>query len=420
MNQESFFCHLGHLEIESFILTAQRAVVYAGPAIHLYVAEAMVEVSKRLGTEMLTLNMDLNENVFRMGYGDFKSVTLLKDTGISINHTPGLRSALLIVDDKGYSFTPVALYLEEETKNNNNSFNAIRFTRSQVKEALARLSPVAKAIAIAQSESDDEKEKLEHMTIEVESMPAETEMLEKVKKSLEEAPPVNFDMARQVRVYEAYLQYVEISLTGAAIQRHRLSIPIILQKVGVANKEIEGRLRTTFELIDKDGSLSSKPLENELNEIRKDFTRSMGKAHGRVILKNVKAEFEKELDKFRKKLEKYAQTIESELQEQINKSKEEVIQYYLPDVKDNPPNKLKGEIPGELTDDLAKQWISQQLDPIFPNATGLIKTMKLDVNYKDVTYETLNRDDFLTLINKAYPMIKWDKIHGEFIAASEK
>jgi len=46
-----------------------------------------------------------------------------------------------------------------------------------------------------------------------------------VERRLEEAPPVRFDVARQVRVFNAYLQYVELKLTGAAIQRHRLSIP---------------------------------------------------------------------------------------------------------------------------------------------------------------------------------------------------
>jgi hypothetical protein len=52
--------------------------------------------------------------------------------------------------------------------------------------------------------------------------------------NLKEAPPVRFDLARQVRVFEPYLQYVELSLTGAAIQRHRLAIPPSIQKLGAA------------------------------------------------------------------------------------------------------------------------------------------------------------------------------------------
>jgi hypothetical protein len=51
-----------------------------------------------------------------------------------------------------------------------------------------------------------------------------------IQKKLVEAPPVQFDVARQVRVFEPYLQYVELRLTGAAIHRHRIAIPRVIQK----------------------------------------------------------------------------------------------------------------------------------------------------------------------------------------------
>jgi hypothetical protein len=45
--------------------------------------------------------------------------------------------------------------------------------------------------------------------------------------------------------------------------------------------------------------------------------------------------------------------------------------------------------------------------------------MKLDVRYKDVTYETLIADDFLDSIRAAFPRVDWEKAHEEFKAASE-
>jgi hypothetical protein len=47
-------------------------------------------------------------------------------------------------------------------------------------------------------------------------------------------------------------------------------------------------LRTTFDLIDKGGKFSSKSLEDALHEIRK-LTPSLGKDHGRVVLKGGQA-----------------------------------------------------------------------------------------------------------------------------------
>jgi len=152
MSQHAFFCHLDSPAMVAFISSAQRAVVYAGPGIHMLPSQAMVEVSKRLGPEMLSVNLDVDERMIRMGYGEFEAIMLLQVNDIRINHSPLLRSGLLLVDDQGYSFTPTALYLEAESTDPA-AHNAIRLTSDQVKEALARLSPVAKSIAIAQAQS---------------------------------------------------------------------------------------------------------------------------------------------------------------------------------------------------------------------------------------------------------------------------
>lgn len=43
----------------------------------------------------------------------------------------------------------------------------------------------------------------------------------------------------------------------------------------------------------------------------------------------------------------------------------------------------------------------------------------LEVNYKDVTFDTLNQSDFLECIKNAYPQLDWDKPYHDFQAASE-
>ena len=39
---------------------------------------------------------------------------------------------------------------------------------------------------------------------------------------------------------------------------------------------------------------------------------------------------------------------------------------------------------------------------------------------KDVTFETLNRQDFLDAIQEAFPRVNWEKAYEEFRAAGEK
>jgi hypothetical protein len=39
--------------------------------------------------------------------------------------------------------------------------------------------------------------------------------------------------------------------------------------------------------------------------------------------------------------------------------------------------------------------------------------MQLDIRYKDVTFETLNREDFLDAIKEAFPHVDWEKAYKE-------
>ena len=418
MNLEALFCSLTPLRLAELVRSAQQAVCYAGPGIQLDLAQAMVEVAGRLTKEMLTVSLDFDDRVMRMGYGNVEAVKLLLDAGIAVQSSPGLRTALVVVDDAGYIFTPTALYLEAEPTDGAAS-NAVRMSGEQVAQALARLSPAAKTIAIAQAKTPEAKQRIEALTVDVVSAPITPEKLAEVTASLETAPPVRFDLARQVRVFEPYLQYVELSLTGAAIQRHRMAIPEKIQNLG-GSEELENRLRTTFELIEKGSKLSSKPLEDALNEIRKNFTPSLGKDHGRVVLKAAKPQLVTRLKEFRIKLEAHQKAVEGELQKHLDTSREQIVAYYLPRVMEAKPDALLGQsLNGEVSEAAANRWLHGELDRVFPSAESLIHEMKLEERYKDVTFETLNREDFLDSVKDAFPDVDWAKAYSEFKAAGQ-
>ncbi len=410
------FISVDAVSIAEDIRHAQHSVCYAAPGIQWEPAVAIVNVANRIGRELIDICLDFDERVLRLGFGDLKAVDHLQKAGIVVRSTPGLRTGLLLVDHQGYMFSPTALYLEPDQRTAA-APNAIRLSEQQATEALARLSPAAKAIAIGFAKSDEEKERIRQTAIEVPSRPVGNDEFSGVQKSLEEVPPVRFDVARQVRVYSAYLQYVEMKLTGAAIQRHRLAIPRGVQKVGTG-KDIEGRLKTTFDLVERSSKLSSKKLEDELNEIRSNFTPSLGEEHGRVLLKSAKPHFEKRIEKLRADLDIHKETVRNALQDALEASKKEVISYYIPLVMANPPDELRGGVL-KMTDEIAEKWLVTKLDTVFPKADDLITSMRLEVRYKDVTYESLNDEKFLGAVKAAFPFVDWDKAHQEFQAAGE-
>ena len=414
---ETLFSTLDSGGIAHLISTARHSVCYAGPGIQIGPAVAMADVARQIGPEMITVSVDFNERVMRMGYGDIAAIKCLRDANIIVTNVSGLRTALVIVDDQGFIFTPTALYLEAEPYDGA-APNAMRLSQQQVAEALARISPAAKAIALAQAATPEERSRIAALPVEVGAEQITQAQFANVATRLREAPPIKFDVARQVRVFEPYLQYVELTLTGAAIQRHRLAIPAVLQKLGGSN-ELEGRLRTTFELIEQGSKLSSKAIEDELNEIRKNFTPSLGRDHGRVVLKTAKPLLEKRLGDLKDKLKAHQRSVATELQTQLDESRSQIVDYYLPIVSSNPPDALLGQISGALTEEDARYWLDATLRSAFPSAEDLIEKMHLDDRYKDVTFETLNRSDFLECVKKAFPGVNWDRTYAEFRAAGQ-
>ena len=413
----ALFCSLDSAAIAEDTRKAQYSVFYAAPGIQLEPSKALADLAQRIGPELITVCLDFDERVMRMGFGDLAAVQTLREAGIKVFSTPGLRTGLVIVDQEGYIFTPTALYLEAD-KHPTTAPNAMRLSHDQVTEALARFSPAAKAIAIAFAKTDEERDRIRKQAVEVRSALIADEAFAEVRRRLEEAPPVRFDIARQVRVFNAYLQYVELKLTGAAIQRHRLAIPDSIQKLG-SSKDLEGRLRTTFDLIEKGGKLSSKSLEDALNKIRKNFTPSLGKDHGRVVLKAAKPHLEERLSKFRDELKSHQENVEKELQGQLDESRKQIVDYFVPRVVASPPDEMRGQFL-KFEEAEARVWLDGELNRVFPKAEELIEKMQLDVRYKDVTFETLNGKDFLDSIKEAFSRINWDKAYNEFRAAGEE
>jgi hypothetical protein len=138
------------------------------------------------------------------------------------------------------------------------------------------------------------------------------------------------------------------------------------------------------------------------------------------VLKAQKEHLKARLATFRIKLVSHQAAVASELQKHLDESRRQIVDYYLPRVIESPPDSLIGQLlTGEVSEDDARKWLYAKLDRVFPSAKSLINEMKLEERYKDVTFETLNRDDFLESVKTAFPSVDWDKAYDEYRAAAE-
>ena len=244
--------------------------------------------------------------------------------------------------------------------------------------------------------------------------------LEQVEKNLEIAPPLKFDVMRQVRVFQPYIQYVELSLKGCSINRHVVSIPNKIFNRDVS-EDLERRLHTKFDLIDKKSDLSGRSLRKELDELRKKYLRSLGQPWGSVILRGKRDAFDTELETIRQEVAEHQKIVQQKLQEEINKSMEQIVNAFWRDVADDPPGDLFGQIMTEQPSEAeARGWLRSKLGACFPRAEQVVSQMRLECVFRDVTFETLNQKGFAQALKKAYPLVPWDKPFSDFQAAEQK
>jgi hypothetical protein len=407
---------LSSRRIADLIRDVGYRVCYVAPGIQDEPAVALASLQGKLFPIDVTVSLDFDERTLRMGYGTLSAVETLRNAGIEPTHSPGFRSAVLIVDAAGWVFTPTALYLEAEPQSDETP-NAIRLTTEQVKELLLRLCPAARAEAIAKAETPAEAARIEAIPLEISELPIFEVHFDEVKRAIKIAPPIKFDMARQVRVFEPYLQYVEIKLTGAAIQKHKVAIPKTLQQLGTS-QELRDRLRTTFDLIEKGSTLSSKDIDDKVGELRKTFTPSLGERLGRVMLKNARPLFDQRLEELKSELVVFQAKVKKDLQAKLDESRDLVVEYFLPIALANPPDALVARV-NPINEATVRRWLERELEKAFPTAEKLIEEMRLEAQFKDVTWETLNDNDFGTALRKAFEDVDWDKPFHDYKAAGE-
>src|SRR6266849_5560681 len=100
--RESVFCSLSSREIAKLISGARARLCYVAPGVQDEVAHAIRSSVVMNPKVRVSVSIDFDERVLRMGYGSLEAVRLLRHAGVRVVNSPGLRAAVLIVDDTGW------------------------------------------------------------------------------------------------------------------------------------------------------------------------------------------------------------------------------------------------------------------------------------------------------------------------------
>ncbi len=392
-------------KLVDLINRAERRILYLAPGVSERIADALTQRWQQLGPNTLTVILDVDPEVCRLGFGTVEGLFKIRQAASQANsmvcHQPGVRIGLMICDDTTLIFSPTPLLIEAGS-NNPHRPNAIQLD--------------APPPEVTRDTGLGEKPNIERV---IGLDPIKPDQIDEVANDLKSAPPVKFDLARRVRVFTTRFQFVELEMTGCYISRKRVPIPSSL--VGLArNEDIASQFHAHFNLVqqgqievktDNNKIVSERSLLKKRKSIEKSFLINL-KGYGMVLLRANKERFMNAVKELENEVSAYAQGVEEGLQKQIKTSKNKLAEALFPSVKQNPPDsytKIHGPV---VPENYLKQRLEEDISDAFGTAKELIKNMQVKVVFKDVAYESLVDSDFLEIARQAMPGVSF--LHDEF------
>ena len=388
---------LPDIDLESQISCAKQRVVIIAPGLSESVAKVLVAKWSELGRDGVQVVLDPDPEVCRLGFGDLEALSLLHTTatrfGTQIHQQPGLRVGVIITDETTTIFSPTARLIEAGGLPGER-LNAIRFD-----------SPVLFP------ESADPYSDFSRMDLH--PTPVAANDVVRTTEDLAADPPVRFDLARKVRVFNARFEFVEFELHGLFLSRKRVRIESDL--VGLAeDPKAQKLLQSSFQLIENNSESSGNRVINLKKHIVKEYLISLP-GYGTVVLRTRKEQFEKAVGTLKRYVERFQKRLKEQLQSAIDSNRETLTQALLPGVVARPPKRWARFIGSNPRREEIERMLRAELAKTFGKAEDVLQDMDVKAIFKGVTYESLNDPEFIRIASEEIPSL--DLLHDEYDAA---
>ena len=212
---EQVFLHLGSADISTCIAQAKNRIFLCMSGLNQPNAAAVVNASKRLGRNAVSVVLDVDEKVSQRGYGEFEAVMLLLEGEVDVRLEKGLRVCVLIVDDQGYTFFSPPMLVETQDEDSV-GVNALKLHPAQI-EAIT--------MAFGQPREKTSPEEIRSSEPQIGAQIVTPQKIEAVREALNSSPPQKFDLARKVNVFNAFIEFVELRLIGLHIGKYTVQLP---------------------------------------------------------------------------------------------------------------------------------------------------------------------------------------------------
>jgi hypothetical protein len=381
----------------ALVRCATRRLVVIAPGLSEIVAKALAEMWRALGPKSVQVVLDSDPEVCRLGLGDVTALEILRSTaeelGTSIQQQRGLRVGVIITDETTTIFSPTPLLVEAGGRPGERQ-NAIRLEASN-------------------TSSNGNEPESSRAQMNLEATPISQADVQRTIDDLKANPPVKFDLAQKVRVFNAQIEFVDFEVRGAALSRKTVPIPSDL--MGFAkDPKVQKLLRSSFQLVEKDAELSGESVTKLRKAIAQRYLKVLPN-YGTVVLRRDKARLERAVKGLRWYIRGFARRQKENLQAAIDKNREVVVSTLLPSVIKSPPKRWRWSLGNTSNEGAIRGLLDAELARAFGSADDVFQDMKVSLIFKGVTYECLSDPEFIEVASKNIPYLKF--LHDEFDAA---
>lgn len=385
--------------LAELIAGARSRLVVLAPALPLRVAEAIRSRWLALGPDAVSVTLDVDPEVYRLGYGDFEALTLLEQTGREVHgllqRHPGVRIGVVVADQDVLIYAPVPELIEAGPR------AEVLPTGLLIKE---RLPSLEAALGVGEAGVLSQEVGLDKATL---------DEIEEVHRDLVENPPQKFDVAHRVRVFNAAFQFVELTILGTKIHRRKVQIPSYL--LGVADEKLRDDLSTALKVVPERHELSGTKLDGMRQRLEKRHL-TVIPGYGHVVLRSSKEAFLADLKLFQEEVEKFKTQVGEKLDQELDERVNDLADAFLPRLLTAPPSEwMIGSSP-ETREASIRKCLEEDLRYALGCAEDYVGEISTKVLFKDVTYELLSDERFVAAARKAFPKLK--QLHSEFDAAA--
>lgn len=431
-------CKVDEEKLAEWIDGATGAIRYLGPAITERLAQKILAAEKRTG-ERSHVVVDLDDEMDRCGYGQTAGVRTLHDERATIQRQTGLRVAALSAPGIGVVWSPIA---ERVDPIDRVSVNGIWMEGPEQRELLCWISRMMGEQETSQSVPDlgrrDIPASRSEATYELDigpdegidrgkqaatanegtgeypvpqvvyhgPAPIEPELrlldvreqdLEQAELHLREHPPRDFRKEKATEVYQDYVGFIEIHVTGAGLSKATtLAIPDELTELGLGT-DLRNRLseRMRIDLSDT-VDLGAGNVNRRVDAFREIFTRQMGPPLGRVYKKSEWDIMQIKWSEIERLVEEANEKIERRMHKAVDEILTGAAKGWAKAIGENP----NVDVQGSYTEEKIRSMLSAQWD-----RRHRATRMRVQLFVKDFTWATLNDPEVRCKIEETFPEI---------------